>query len=280
MTTYGMLIDVDRCTGCYNCFLSCRDEYCGNDHLPYSAQQPYAGHFWMKVKEIERGSYPKMKVAYTPVPCQQCKNPTCVKAATDDAAYMRKDGIIIIDPEKAKGQNAIVAACPYRVIYWNEALQIPQKCTFCAHLLDQGWKVPRCVEACPTNALVFGDLDDPASEIAKLKAAGGYEKLNPEFDLIPKVLYAALPKRFIAGEIIFNDKQEECAQHVEVVLLKGNEAVGKTETDIYGDFEFEGLEKDQDYTVQIKHKGYKSKTLKTFTQIDVNLGEIRLIRNK
>jgi Fe-S-cluster-containing dehydrogenase component len=280
MTTYGMLIDVDRCTGCYNCFLSCRDEFCGNNYPPYSASQPSTGQFWMNVKEIERGSYPKMKVAYTPVPCLHCKNPACIKAALDGAAYLRKDGIVIIDPEKAKGQKAIASACPYRVIYWNEQLQIPQKCTFCAHLLDQGWKVPRCVEACPTNALVFGDLDDPASEIAKLKAVGGYDKLNPEYGLNPKVLYAALPKRFIAGEICLTDKPDECAHQVEVVLLQAGKTTGKTKTDVYGDFEFEGLEKDGDYTVQIKHKGYQSKTLNVRTKIDMNLGEIRLIPNK
>jgi hypothetical protein len=123
-------------------------------------------------------------------------------------------------------------------------------------------------------------LDDPASEIAKLKAVGGYDKLNPEYGLNPKVLYAALPKRFIAGEICLTDKPDECAHQVEVVLLQAGKTTGKTKTDVYGDFEFEGLEKDGDYTVQIKHKGYQSKTLNVRTKIDMNLGEIRLIPNK
>jgi Fe-S-cluster-containing dehydrogenase component len=85
------------------------------------------------------------------------------------------DGIVIIDPVKAKGQKAIVNSCPYRVIFWNAELEIPQKCTLCAHRLDEGEKQPRCVEACPTGALVFGDLDDPGSEIA------GYQEVTREF---------------------------------------------------------------------------------------------------
>ena len=67
------------------------------------------------------------------------------------------------------------SSCPYRVIFWNEAANIPQKCTFCAHLLDDGWSEPRCVEACPTEALVFGDLDDPESAVSKaMKSRGSH----------------------------------------------------------------------------------------------------------
>ena len=97
--------------------------------------------------------------------------------AQNKAVYRRQDGIVMIDPVKAKGQKQIVTACPYRVIEWNEEKQIPQKCTFCAHLLDKGEKEPRCVESCPTGALVFGDLDDPKSEVAKLMASGKTEAL-------------------------------------------------------------------------------------------------------
>jgi Fe-S-cluster-containing dehydrogenase component len=150
---YGMIIDVSRCNGCYNCFLACRDEFCGNDYAGYSAAQPYSGQFWIRIIEKERGQYPKVKVAYTPIPCMQCENAPCIDAALNGAVYHRADGILIIDPEKAKGQKQMVDACPYRVIYWNEEKSIPQKCTFCAHLLDQGWREPRCVEVCPTKAL-------------------------------------------------------------------------------------------------------------------------------
>ena len=74
MARYGLLIDVTKCSGCHNCFLACRDEYYGNDYPPYSAAQPLvAPQFWMQVKEIERGTYPKPKVDYIPLPCQHCE---------------------------------------------------------------------------------------------------------------------------------------------------------------------------------------------------------------
>ena len=75
MTRYGMVVDITRCNGCYNCFLACRDEHCGNDFPPYSASQPHTGHYWMRLVEKERGQYPKVKVAYTAVPCLQCDKP-------------------------------------------------------------------------------------------------------------------------------------------------------------------------------------------------------------
>jgi len=275
MTTYGMMIDVERCTGCYNCFLSCKDEFCGNDYPAYSASQPEFGHFWMNIKEIERGSYPKMKVDYTPIPCMQCEAAPCAKAAIDGAVYRREDGIVMIDPVKAKGQKDIAAACPYRVIYWNEELQLPQKCTFCAHLLDKGWKLPRCVESCPTDALIFGDLDDPNSDVSKAKASGEYQPINPEYSGAPKVLYKDLPKRFVAGEVVLSDKQNECAVGV-IVTLQGDDSTLTTQTDIYGDFEFDGLKQDTEYSVVIDHGGYGKLVTNVCTKIDVNLGEIGL----
>ena len=109
MTRYGMVIDINRCNGCYNCFIACRDEYCGNDYPPYSASQPEKGSFWMKIIERERGKYPKaVRVAYTPLLCLQCDDANCVKAAKNGEIYRRKDGIIIIDPEKAKGKKEFV----------------------------------------------------------------------------------------------------------------------------------------------------------------------------
>jgi Fe-S-cluster-containing dehydrogenase component len=272
---YGMVIDINRCNGCYNCFLACRDEYCGNDYPPYSAAQPYSGHFWMRIVEKERGQYPKVKVAFTPIPCMQCEKPSCVAAALNDGAYKRDDGIVIFDPVKTVEQKQIMNACPYRVVYWNDEKKLPQKCTFCAHLLDQGWKEPRCVESCPTGALIFGDLNDPNSEISKIIASSKVEFLRPEYALEPKVKYIGLPKRFIAGEVVFKDKPDESAEGV-TVLLKSDGMQKTVVTDNYGDFEFEGLEADKEYTVIVEHKGYKTKKLKAMTKVDTNLGEIVL----
>lgn len=275
---YGMVIDITRCNGCYNCFLSCRDEYCGNDYPGYSVAQPFSGHFWMRVIEKERGKYPKVKVAYTAIPCMQCEKPSCVGASLNNAVYQRPDGIVIIDPIKAAGQKEIVSACPYRVIYWNEEKKLPQKCTFCAHLLDKGWKEPRCVEACPTGALIFGDVNDPGSEISKVIASnkGKLEVLHPEYGLKPNVQYIGLPKRFIAGEVVLKDKKDECAVGVKVTLASKGDGEKVIKTDNYGEFEFEGLEADKDYTVQVEHKGYTPKKIKVKTRVDTYLGEIIL----
>ena len=276
MARYGFVIDITRCNGCYNCFLACRDEHCGNDCPGYSAPQPMSGHFWMKILERERGKYPKVKVAYTAVPCMHCDNAPCVEAGLNNAVYRRHDGIVIIDPQKAKGQKQIMSACPYRVIYWNEELGLPQKCNMCAHLLDAGWKEPRCSEACPTGAISFGDLDDPGSEVAKLVASGKTESLHPEYGLKEKVFYIGLPKWFIAGAVVFGDT-DECAEGVSVTLSRNGETQ-TVKTDNYGDFEFEGLPKNTEYRLKFEAPGYKPLELTAKTTVDVYLGDIILTR--
>lgn len=274
MAKYGMVIDVTKCNGCYNCFLACRDEHCGNDYPGYAASQPSAGHSWMQLIERERGKYPKVKVAYTAVLCMHCDDGSCMKAAKDGAVSKRPDGIVIIDPEKSVGQKELVSACPYRVIYWNEEKQIPQKCTFCAHLLDQGWREPRCVEVCPTGALVFGDLDDGSSNVAQLVRAGKVEVLHPEYGLKESVSYIGLPKRFIAGAVVFGDT-DECGEGAKVTLQgKGENRTVKA--DNYGDFEFEGLMADRAYAVKIEKAGYVPQRIEVNTKVDEYLGDIVL----
>ncbi len=275
MSRYSILIDVNKCNGCYNCFLSCRDEYYGNEYPGYSAAQPLNDQFWMQVTEIERGEYPKPKISYIAKPCMHCESAPCIDAAKDGAVYRRDDGIVIIDPVKAKGQEAIVNGCPYRVIFWNSELQLPQKCTMCAHRLDEGEKQPRCVESCPTGALVFGDLDDKNSEIAKLSKSLDVESLHPEFGTNSLVKYVGIPKRFVAGEVVLAGKEGECAPGVKVTLTGGGLNL-ETVTDIFGDFEFERLEKNESYTVVVSAEGYTQKEVSFITRKDVNLGEVIL----
>jgi Fe-S-cluster-containing dehydrogenase component len=277
MPRYGMVIDITKCNGCYNCFLACRDEYCGNDFPPYSLAQPPMGQFWMRIMEREIGKYPQaVKVAYTPLPCMHCEDASCVKAATSGEIYRTAEGIVIIDPEKARGQKHLVASCPYRVIYWNEEKNIPQKCTFCAHLLQAGWKEPRCVEACPTKALVFGDLDDPLSDVAKLMAGGATEVLRPGYGMGEKVVYIGLPKRFISGSLVFGDT-DECAENVTIELISAKEKT-MVKTNNYGDFQFAGLPQGKEYVLKIAHPGYKPRRFKVNTRADASLGDITLRR--
>jgi Fe-S-cluster-containing dehydrogenase component len=277
MKNYGMLIDLDKCSGCYNCFLACRDEHYGKDFPPISSAQPFKGHFWMQVIERERGKYPKVKVSYIPKPCMHCDDPPCAKASTNEAVYKRPDGIVIIDPEKSVGQKEVLSSCPHRVIFWNEEKNIPQKCTLCAHMLDQGELEPRCVEACPTGALLFGDLNDPASEISKLWGSKKAEVLHPEFDLKPRVKYIGIPKRFVAGMVLLKDK-DQCAENAKITLT----GRGKKQTvraNNFGDFEFEGLGEGEDFTVKIERSGYAPQSFKVQTKVDVYLGEIPLKRS-
>ena len=274
MAKYGMIIDITKCTGCYNCFLTCRDEFAGNDYPGYSSGQPMTGMNWMRLIEKERGQYPVVKVAYIPVTCMHCEDAPCIKVAQKNAVYERPDGIIIIDPVKAKGQKQIVSSCPYRVIEWNEEKQLPQKCTLCAHMLDKGEKVPRCVESCPTDALIFGDLDDPESEISKLLASGATEVLHPEFGLKEKVRYISLPRKFIAGTVIYGDADEVAVGLT--VKLSGDGDSLSTQTNGFGDFEFDGLADNTDYNLTIEAPGYQSRSIKVKTTKDVSLGEIVL----
>jgi Fe-S-cluster-containing dehydrogenase component len=274
MAKYGMIIDCTKCTGCYNCFLTCQDEFCGNGYPGYTAEAPMSGHNWIRVVDKERGKYPKVKVAYTPITCMHCEDARCIEAAEDDAVYRRSDGIVIIDPEKARGQKQIVSSCPYRVIEWNDEKQLPQKCNLCAHMLDKGEKEPRCVESCPTGALIFGDMDDPDSPISRIFNEGKTEVLNSEFGLKEKVSYLGLPKKFVAGTIVYKGKQE-CATGIEVVLSNDNETMN-TMTDGFGDFEFDDLPADKEYTVKIAVDDYPSQEIKVITKVDVYLGEILL----
>jgi len=277
MKRYGIVIDVAKCNGCYACFLACKDENCGEEFPGYSAGQPMTGHRWIDLVEVERGTFPKVKLSHIPVTCAQCDNPACLKAGQNGAVYKRKDGIVMIDPDKAAGQKDIVNSCPYRVIFWNEAKNVAQKCDLCAHLLDNGYTRPRCVEMCPTGCITFGDLNDPNSEVAKLVASQQPHALHPEYELGDNVLYLNVPKKFVAGTLIFKET-DQCAANVSVTL-KGDGANMSYVTDAFGDFWFEGLSSNASYTLEIAQKGYKKISLDVRTYSDINVEDLFLEKN-
>lgn len=242
MKKWYMVIDVALCEDCNNCFLACKDEHVGNDWPGYAASQPAHGQRWMNIMRRERGQYPAVDIAYRPTPCMHCADAPCV-AAGNGACRRREDGIVLIDPAKAKGAKQLAAACPYGAIWWNDAADVPQKCTLCAHLLDGGWTKPRCVQACPTGALRVEYLDGATWD--RLVAAEGLEALNPEFGTRPAVYYKNLyryDRCFIAGSLaVTRDGTTDCAAGVKVALHSGADKVGETETDAFGDFRFDGL---------------------------------------
>jgi Fe-S-cluster-containing dehydrogenase component len=274
MKRYGMVIDVARCTGCYACFLACKDENCGEEFPGYSVGQPMTGHYWMNLVEVERGTFPKVKLSHIPVTCAQCDNASCLAAAKDDAVYKRNDGIVMIDPVKAVGQKEIVQSCPYRVIFWNEEKNVAQKCDMCAHLLDNGYARPRCVEMCPTGCITFGDLNDPNSEVSKLVASQKPYAMHPEYGLVDKVLYLNVPKKFVAGTVVFKET-DQCAANVSVTL-KGYGVEKSYVTDIFGDFWFEDLKSNTSYAIEIAPHGYKKIDIAVRTYSDVNVGDLFL----
>jgi Fe-S-cluster-containing dehydrogenase component len=255
MARYGMAIDLNYCIGCYNCQVACKDEHVGNDFLPIAKAQPAFGQFWMSIKERERMfSSSHIKVEYLPTPCQHCGEPACMKAAKEGAVYKRDDGIVIVDPQKAKGQKHLVDACPYGSIYWNEDENIPQKCTFCAHLMDDGWEAPRCVQSCPVSCMYFGDLDDPESKISRFLAENsGGEPYHPGKGTQPGVKYIGMAKPHLAGTVLIG---EECGKDVKVTLVGADGSKTETLTDCFGDFAFDGLTLDC-YTVQFEAAGYE-----------------------
>lgn len=271
---YGMVIDVAKCNGCYACFLACKDENCGEEFPGYSAGQPMTGHHWINLIEVERGTFPKVKLNHIPVSCAQCDRPACFNASENGAVYRRDDGIVMIDPVKSAGQKQIVNSCPYRVIFWNEEKNVPQKCDMCAHLLDKGYKTPRCVEMCPTGCITFGDLNDTNSEVSKMVATLNPSPLRPEFGLADKVVYLNMPKKFVAGTVVIKET-DQCAADAKVTL-KGDGVERTCVTDAFGDFWFEGLESKTNYTVEVELSGYKKLSLNTRTYSDSNLGEIFL----
>lgn len=256
-------IDLAKCTDCNNCFMSCKDEHCGNEFPGYVGEQPLHGHRWIEILYRERGTFPRFDITYLPRPCMHCSSPAC---RTDDAVYIRSDGLVMIDPEKAKGRRDIVDLCPYHAIYWNEELAVPQKCTGCAHLLDEGWPEPRCVDDCPTLALTWRDEAEAEKE-------EGWQVLEPEHGTGPRVYYKNLHrylKDFITGSA---DRNGDCLEGALAELFGENgEKLAETRTNMFGEFKFDSLEKGKRYRVALTLDGAKAERellLETSTDLGV-----------
>jgi tetrathionate reductase subunit B len=267
----ALVIDISKCNGCYNCQIACKDEHVGNDWSPYAKPQPITGHFWIKVTDKVRGTYPKVKIAYTHDICQHCTDAPCMPACQSQAIYKRDDGIILINPDKCLGNKSCMKACPYHVIYFNETLKIAQKCTFCAHLLDKGAKEPRCVDVCPTGALSFGEEEELRHLIDKAETIE-----PPGLATKPRVYYMALPKRFVAGAV-FDPVKDECIEGAFITLTNQKDGTQLfTNTDEFGDFWFEGLKVNK-YSLHVEKEGYSPHRIEPVsTEQDVNLGDIAL----
>ena len=299
MTRYGLLIEANRCIGCWVCVTACKDEFVGNDFPPYSAAQsgtsygfyPGAvwttsgatgstwvqhGQKWITDGEFVLGKMPNIKTKFFPQPCMHCDSAPCQKAATGGAVYTRPDGIVIIDPAKSAGQTQLVSSCPYGRIYWNSNTNIAQKCTMCAHLVDQGQN-PKCVDACPVNAIIFGDLDNPSSTISALVSRLDAQPYHPEYDTKPKVYYSGLPAPFVSGKVV-NGNTGAYVEGATVTLTPtdGSSPSRTATTDNYADFEFDGLTVGKMYMVQATATGMMTEETLVFLDQAKDIGKIRL----
>lgn len=257
------LFDADKCNGCMNCQFACKDEHCGNDWGDYAAPQPNTGQFWLKLEEKVRGSFPKVRVSWLPRIGGQ--NDNLAKAA-GGAAMKRDDGLVVLVPERCKGRRDL--ADSFEGVYWNEDLQIPQACNGCAHLLDDGWKVPRCVESCGLGALRFGDEEEFADE---LKDAVQLEEGS-------HVYYLNLPKRFVAGTVVDLSINEVVIGATITLENKETGELRAIRTDEFGDFWFKKVEAAA-YNVYVEAEGYMTRKVEAdTTELDVNVGVIEMTK--
>ena len=159
-----LVINLDRCTGCDSCIVSCKFE----NHLPL-------GTFYNRVMQVgPTGSYPNVERYNLPVQCQQCTHARCVEVCPTGASYRDSEsGIVLVDESKCIGCQYCLHACPYGVRTFSEADGVARKCTLCQHLTANGAAEPACVHNCPGGARFYGDLDDPNSSVSRELAKYG-----------------------------------------------------------------------------------------------------------
>lgn len=171
MSRYAMIFDRKKCIGCNACVVACQQNYA----MPAENKLN-----WVVVEES--GEFPDLKIDFTPQLCAHCSNPECVDVCpVEDATFRTEEGYVLVAPENCIGCGACVKACPYGARSMNAENNVAVKCSFCANLVEFGG-YPICASTCPTKARIFGDLDDPNSEVSKLVASGNVVRLDEFLD--------------------------------------------------------------------------------------------------
>jgi Fe-S-cluster-containing dehydrogenase component len=219
---WGMLIDLDRCTGCEACVVACHAENNIPTGGPDQAAKGRAMH-WIRVERYWEGEFPDARVRFRPVLCQQCDAAPCEPVCPTYASYHNPEGLNAQVYNRCIGTRYCANACPYTVRFfnffnpvWDKPLQLQfnpdvsirevgvmEKCTFCiqrikaAEIRAEGEKRPlrdgefnpACVQSCPSSAMTFGDLNDSRSEVSRLSRSQRGTKLLEELGTLPKVVY-------------------------------------------------------------------------------------------
>jgi Fe-S-cluster-containing dehydrogenase component len=183
---YGLVFDLLRCIGCHTCTIACKVEN-ELEHGSWISVRTIGG----KYMDTPSGKYPNLSMHYRPELCNHCREPACIPACPVNAISKTDEGIVLVDYETCTGCGECIDACPYDAPKLDNTKGVVMMCTLCVHRLEQGLE-PFCVKCCPTNAIHFGEIDNPESEISKLirekKAEGRTSKKNthPSIFYIPQ----------------------------------------------------------------------------------------------
>lgn len=187
MSALTIVLDLNKCIRCRACMVSCKIE----NRIP-PLERGRVEYYRIRPIEWEEGKYPDVRRIFIPLMCMHCDNPACLRVCPKKAISKRADGIVVIDKKECIACGSCTRACPYGIPFLMEK---SDRCDFCAQArLDKGEAEPYCVRSCPGEAMVFGDLNDPKSEVAKLVASGKAKHLCPEFGTNPNVYY--IPPRW------------------------------------------------------------------------------------
>jgi tetrathionate reductase subunit B len=173
----AILVELDRCTGCHACSVSCKTEH-----------EVGLGDFRIRVRYFERPEPDRTTIAFAPMLCMHCQDAPCMSACPTEAIGRLDDGRVVINEEKCCGNKACIAACPYGAIFINEDTGRAEKCDLCTHRTEVGLD-PACVSACPTEALKFHDLGDAADPVTQTARRRGARAWKEGEGTSPSVLY-------------------------------------------------------------------------------------------
>lgn len=180
---YGWFIDTRRCFGCHGCEVACKAE---ND-VPL-------GHFMRQTIYQDVGEYPAVARLFLPVSCQHCEDAPCIKACPCGALHKGTGGTVTVDYNTCCGHGSCVDACPYGAIYLDPVAKQAVKCHNCYHRLEEDLE-PACATTCPAEAIHFGDLNDPQSNVSQAleqarKEGVPTQQLRAEKQTQPRMWYA------------------------------------------------------------------------------------------